>query len=236
MKAVIMAGGFGSRLKPLTDNIPKPMLPILNKPILQYTIERLKFYGVTEIAMTLNYKPESIVDYFGDGSNFGVNLTYFYENEPLGTAGSIKNASSFLEDTFLVLSGDAFTNLNFEQLWQFHMQKGAKVSLFAKYVEDCRPFGMLSVDDDNKITSFLEKPLQKVSGIVNTGIYVMQKEVLDLIPNGFYDFSKNLFPQILNQMFAFEGDYYWSDIGTLPQYYITNFDYVTTPKQFNFII
>lgn len=223
MNAVIMAGGFGTRLKPLTDNLCKPMMPIVGKPILEYTVELLVRHGVDDIAMTLNYRPFDIIDYFGDGSSWGVNIRYVVEDEPLGTAGSVKNAKP-MGDDFIVISGDAFTDINLTELLSFHRSSDALVTMAVKRVENPLGFGVVETQG-SRIVRFKEKPIDAPSGsLVNTGIYAIKREVLDLIPNGFYDFSKQLFPEIIGHIAAFETDAYWSDIGTLENYYLTNID------------
>jgi len=224
MKAVIMAGGEGSRLRPLTCNRPKPMVPIVNKPVMEHIIELLKKYGIRDIAVTLQYMPEIIKDYFSDGSEFGVNLKYFTEDVPLGTAGSVKNCEEFLDETFIVISGDALTDINLDKAIEFHKKNSAMVTLVLKKVESPIEYGVVVTDQLGRITRFLEKPSwgEVFSDTVNTGIYVLAPEVLSYIKkNQRYDFSKDLFPILLNQnkpMFGFVTDDYWCDIGDLEAY------------------
>ncbi|MHB8063272.1 MAG: sugar phosphate nucleotidyltransferase [Ruminiclostridium sp.] len=224
MKAVIMAGGEGSRLRPLTCNRPKPMVPIANKPVMEHIIELLKKYGIRDIAVTLQYMPEIIKDYFSDGSEFGVNLKYYTEDVPLGTAGSVKNAEDFLDETFIVISGDALTDINLDKAIEFHKTSGAMATLVLKKVESPIEYGVVVTDQLGRITRFLEKPSwgEVFSDTVNTGIYVLAPEVLSYIkPNHLYDFSKDLFPVLLNQnkpMYGFVTDDYWCDIGDLDAY------------------
>ena len=224
MKAVIMAGGEGSRLRPLTCNLPKPMVPIANKPVMEHIIELLKKYGINDIAVTLAYMPEIIKDYFNDGSEFGVNLTYFTEDEPLGTAGSVKNAEQFLDETFIVISGDALTDINLDKALAFHKNSGALATLVLKKVESPIEYGVIVTDQFGKITRFLEKPSwgEVFSDTVNTGIYVLAPEVLSYIKaNQIFDFSKDLFPILLEKkepMYGFVTDDYWCDIGDLDAY------------------
>lgn len=224
MKAVIMAGGEGSRLRPLTCNRPKPMVPIANKPVMEHIIELLKKYGISEIAVTLQYMPEIIKDYFSDGSEFGVKLQYFTEEVPLGTAGSVKNAEEFLDETFIVISGDALTDINLEKALEFHTKSNAIATLVLKKVEKPIEYGVVVTDSNGKITRFLEKPSwgEVFSDTVNTGIYVLSPEVLTYFkPNQVFDFSKDLFPILLKQnkpMYGYVTDEYWCDIGDLEAY------------------
>jgi len=173
MKAVIMAGGEGSRLRPLTCNRPKPMVPIFNKPMMAYIVELLKRHCINDVAVTLQYLPQDIRDYFGNGSEFGVNMKYFVEDYPLGTAGSVKNASSFLDDTFIVISGDALTDFDLSKAIDFHRRKGAMATLVLTRVKTPLEYGVVITSHDGSIKQFLEKPSwgEVFSDTVNTGIY-----------------------------------------------------------------
>jgi len=230
MKAVIMAGGEGTRLRPLTCNRPKPMVPVVNKPVMEHIIELLKRYGLTEIAVTLQYMPDMIKEYFDDGKEFGVDIRYYTENTPLGTAGSVKNAEEFLDDTFVVISGDALTDINLGEVISFHREKGSLATLVLKKVDIPLEYGVVVTDDDGKIIRFLEKPNwgEVFSDTVNTGIYVLSPEVLGYFnKNERFDFSKDLFPMLLNDkkpMYGFVTDGYWCDIGDLAAYRQANFD------------
>ncbi len=224
MKAVIMAGGEGSRLRPLTCNRPKPMVPIANKPVMEHIIELLKKYGIRDIAVTLQYMPEKIKDFFGDGSEFGVNLKYFTEDVPLGTAGSVKNAEEFLDETFIVISGDALTDINLQEALEFHKKNSSIATLVLKKVECPIEYGVVVTAADGKIRRFLEKPSwgEVFSDTVNTGIYVLSPEVLNYFEKGVvFDFSKDLFPILLKKeepMYGFVTQDYWCDIGDLDAY------------------
>jgi NDP-sugar pyrophosphorylase family protein len=199
------------------------MVPIIDKPLLRYLVELLKAYGFTEVAVALNYKPQSIIDYFKDGSAFGVRLEYFIESEPLGTAGCVKNAGNFLGDDFLVISGDSFTDVDLNEFKDFHFRKNALFSVACKQFGNTSGFGVLRLARDGKIVDFIEKPEGNRPGLVNTGIYMINKRVLELIPDGFYDFGKNLLPRLVgNGLFACKVGGYWSDVGSLPSYYSTN--------------
>ncbi|MDN4074755.1 sugar phosphate nucleotidyltransferase [Fictibacillus terranigra] len=224
MKGVIMAGGKGTRLRPLTCNLPKPMVPLLHKPVMEYSIELLKKYGITDIAVTLHYMPEAIKNYFGDGSDFGVNLHYFEETTPLGTAGSIKNAEDFLDERFIVISGDALTDFDLSQGIRYHEEKDSLVTIFMKQVESPLEYGVIMTNQDGEIIRFLEKPSwnEVFSDTVNTGIYVLEPEIFQYMEKDVQtDFSKDLFPLLMKEerpLYGYPADGYWSDIGSLHQY------------------
>jgi mannose-1-phosphate guanylyltransferase/phosphomannomutase len=154
MKAIIMAGGEGTRLRPLTCNIPKPMMPIMDKPVMEYTVELLKKNGITDIGVTLQYLPDEITGYFGDGKDFGVNMRYFIEETPLGTAGSVKNAEAFLDDTFIVISGDALTDIDLSKAIAYHKKKQSMATLVLKEVPVPLEFGVVVTDNNGKVTGF----------------------------------------------------------------------------------
>lgn len=224
MKAIIMAGGEGSRLRPLTCNRPKPMVPVVNRPIMAYCIDLLKKCGIREIGVTLRYLPEAIQDYFGDGSEFGVRLHYFIEENPLGTAGSVKNAAPFLNQTFLVVSGDALTDVNLLEAVNFHRQRGALATIVLTRVKCPLEYGVVITGETGRIRRFLEKPGwgEVFSDTVNTGIYVLEPEALDYFAAGQpFDFSQDLFPLLLREKKPLYGvvlDGYWCDIGGLEAY------------------
>lgn len=230
MKAVIMAGGKGSRLRPLTSQLPKPMVPLLDRPCMEYIIELLKRHGCDDIAVTVQYLGASIKKYFGDGSELGVRLHYFEEFEPLGTAGGVKNVEDFLDDTFLVISGDALTDFNLQAAVQFHQERKAVATIVLTHVEVPLEFGVVMTEKDGKISRFLEKPSwgEVFSDSVNTGIYVLEPEIFDLIPKGsMVDFSKDVFPRLMEDnrpLYGYEAQGYWSDIGNLSQYRQAQFD------------
>lgn len=230
IKAVIMAGGMGSRLRPLTCDLPKPMVPILGKPTIEYSIELLKKYGITEIAVTMAYMPSVIVDHFDDGREMGVNLQYFVEETPLGTGGSVKNAEEFLDEPFIVISGDALTDINIKEAIEYHKRKNSKVTLVLKKESIPLEYGVIITDEQGRIIRFLEKPSwgEVFSDTVNTGIYILEPEVLDYYKKGDnFDFSKDLFPKLLKDnipMFGYVTKNYWSDIGDLNTYKEAQFD------------
>ncbi len=229
MKAIIMAGGHGTRLRPLTCTFPKPMARILNRPVMEHSILLLKKHGITDIGVTLMYLPEQIRSYFGDGSAWGVKLTYFTEETPLGTAGSVKNTGDFLDDDFLVISGDALTDMDLSAFIAFHKAKGAEASLLLKRMDIPLSYGVVVTDGEGRILRFLEKPTwsQVFSDTVNTGIYILNPSALRLAEKMPCDFSKDIFPRLLAQgrpLYGFTGEGYWCDIGDLDAYRHCHYD------------
>jgi mannose-1-phosphate guanylyltransferase/phosphomannomutase len=230
MRAVVMAGGEGTRLRPLTSNQPKPMVPVANKPCMEHIIELLKRHGIEDVVVTLAFLPKAIRDYFGDGSELGVNINYSVEQAPLGTAGSVKNAEENLGERFLVISGDALTDFDLGAVIAEHERRQAMVSIVLKHVENPLEFGVVVVNDEGRIERFLEKPTwgQVFSDTVNTGIYVLEPEVFNYIPAGqSYDFSQELFPKLFElgkPLFGTIAEGYWQDIGSLGQYLTANRD------------
>ncbi len=233
MKAVVMAGGEGSRLRPLTIGRPKPMVPLVDKPVLGHILELLKYHGITEIVITLQYMPSVIQDFYGDGSGLGLNITYVVEEMPLGTAGGVKNAASHLDDTFLVISGDALTDFDLQAAVQHHTTVGALATLAVYPVPNPLEYGAVVSDENGRITQFLEKPDWSAvrSDRVNTGIYVLEPAVLDHIPDDVpYDFSTELFPDLLHRgerLQAFVAEGYWCDVGTINEYMRANADLIS---------
>jgi mannose-1-phosphate guanylyltransferase / phosphomannomutase len=230
MKAVVMAGGEGTRLRPLTSNQPKPMVPVAGKPCMQHIIELLRRHGMTDIVVTVAYLPQVIRGYFDDGEAIGVELHYSVEERPLGTAGSVKNAEELLDETFLVISGDALCDFDLDELIAAHRSNGAAATLALKAVDNPLEFGVVITDSDGRVERFLEKPSwgQVFSDTINTGVYVVEPEVLRAVPEGTpYDFSKQLFPDLLERgkpIFGHVATGYWQDIGNLDQYRQANFD------------
>jgi mannose-1-phosphate guanylyltransferase/phosphomannomutase len=230
MKAVVMAGGEGTRLRPLTSNQPKPMVPVVGKPCMEHIIELLRRYGFDEVIVTLAFLPQAIQSYFGDGDSLGIPIEYSLEETPLGTAGSVRQAAGRLDDTFLVISGDALTDVDLRQLVDFHREREAAVTIGLKAVDNPLDFGIVVTGEDGRIERFLEKPSwgQVFSDTINTGIYVLDPEVLRHVPEGQpFDFSKELFPLLLEMgrpMYGLALDGYWQDIGNLDQYRQANFD------------
>jgi mannose-1-phosphate guanylyltransferase/phosphomannomutase len=230
MKAIIMAGGEGSRLRPLTCDLPKPMVPVMNVPIMEHIIELLKLHGIKEIGVTLAFLPQKIKSYFGNGSSLGVKLHYFAEDSPLGTAGSIKNAEDFLDETFVVISGDSLTNINLTDAISFHRTKKSKSTLVLTRVDVPLEYGVVITDSQNAVTGFLEKPSwgEVFSDTVNTGTYILEPDVLKFLERGKkLDFSQDLFPMLLEKkerMFGYIMSGYWCDIGDLGAYLQAHYD------------
>ena len=226
-----MAGGFGTRLRPLTMNIPKPMVPIVNIPIMHRIITLLKKNGITDIVALVYYQPDVIMNYFKDGKDFGVNITYVRAEADFGTAGSVKNAENFIgEDEFLVISGDVLTDIDLSKAIEYHHDKKSKATIVITRVKNPLPYGIVIVRDSGEIIRFLEKPSwgEVFSDTINTGIYVLDPSVLEFIPyKQEFDFSKNLFPLLLEKKFPFYGyiaESYWRDIGTLNDYLEAHLD------------
>lgn len=230
MKAVIMAGGEGTRLRPLTNLRPKPMVPICNRPIMEHILGLVKWHGIEDVVATLQFMPQVIQNHFGDGEEWGMRIHYALEETPLGTAGSVKNAEELLDETFLVISGDALTDIDLSEVVRFHKEKGAMVTIALKRVPDPLEFGVVITAEDGRVERFLEKPTwgQVFSDTINTGIYVMEPEVLDLIPPGEqFDFSSHVFPMLMEKGLPLYGavmDGYWCDVGNLGAYVQANFD------------
>ncbi|MBK4731505.1 mannose-1-phosphate guanyltransferase [Oxynema sp. CENA135] len=231
MRAVLMAGGSGTRLRPLTCDLPKPMVPILNRPIAEHIVNLLKRHDITEIIATLHYLPDVMRDYFQDGSDFGVQMTYAVEeDQPLGTAGCVKNIAELLDDTFLVISGDSVTDFNLKDAIEFHKQRQSKATLVLTRVPNPIEFGVVITDKEHRIKRFLEKPSTSeiFSDTVNTGTYILEPEVLDYLPtNQECDFSKDLFPLLLEKgepMYGYVAEGYWCDVGHLDAYREAQYD------------
>jgi len=230
VKAVVMAGGEGTRLRPLTSNQPKPMVPIVGKPCMEHIIDLLRRHEMDEVVVTLAFMPQAIRTYFGDGDALGVDIDYSVEEQPLGTAGSVRLAQGVLDETFLVISGDALCDVDLGSLVEAHRAKGAAVTIGLKSVDNPLEFGIVVTDEDGRVERFLEKPSwgQVFSDTINTGIYVLEPEVLRHVPDDRpYDFSKELFPLLLEMGRPIYGhvlDGYWQDIGNLDQFRQANFD------------
>jgi len=219
-----MAGGEGSRLRPLTSNLPKPMLPVANRPLMEHIIDLLKRHRITDVVATVQFLSSVIRNYFRDGSDLGVSLAYATEEVPLGTAGSVFGAHDLLSGTFLVISGDALTDIDLNEAVEFHHKSGAMATIVLKRMHDPLEFGIVMTDDDGRIQRFLEKPSwgQVFSDTINTGIYVLEPEIFDLIPpDQPFDFSSELFPMMLDKglpIFGYVTDAYWTDVGTTEAY------------------
>lgn len=231
MRAVLMAGGSGTRLRPLTCDFPKPMVPILNRPIAEHIINLLKRHQITEVIATLHYLPDVMRDYFQDGSDFGVQMTYAVEeDQPLGTAGCVKNIAELLDETFLVISGDSITDFDLSAAIEFHKQQKSKATIVLTRVPNPIEFGVVITDKEHRIRRFLEKPSSSeiFSDTVNTGTYILEPEVLDYLPeNQESDFSKELFPLLLEKgepIYGYIASGYWCDVGHLDAYRESQYD------------
>ncbi len=230
MKAVVMAGGEGNRLRPLTSNQPKPMVPVVGKPCMEHILELLREHGLNEVIVTVAFLPQAIRSYFGEGETLGMHIGYSVEESPLGTAGSVRLTAKQLDETFLVISGDALCDVDLSALVAFHKERGAAVTIGLKSVENPLEFGIVVTDEEGRVERFLEKPSwgQVFSDTINTGIYVMEPEVLKHVPGDRpYDFSKELFPYLLEMgrpIYGHVMEGYWQDIGNLDQFRQANFD------------
>jgi mannose-1-phosphate guanylyltransferase / phosphomannomutase len=233
MKAVVMAGGEGSRLRPLTINRPKPMVPLVDRVVMAQIIELLKLHGITEIVVTVQYLANVIQDHFGDGSSYGVHIEYSLEEQPLGTAGSVKNAEHLLNEPFLVISGDALTDFDLSKIIASHNAKEAMATITLTRVPNPLEYGVIIVDELGGVKQFLEKPSwgEIFSDTVNTGIYVLEPEVFRYIERGkFTDWSKDVFPKMLRKgdpLFGCITEGYWTDVGTIEEYMRACRDYMS---------
>ena len=230
MHAVVMAGGEGTRLRPLTTRRPKPMVPIANRPMLEHTINLLRQNGIQDITATLHYLPEIIEGYFQDGSQFGVKINYLREEKPLGTAGGVKQAEKLLNQPFLVFSGDVLSDIDLSKAIRFHQRKSALATIVLTRVPNPIEYGVVITDEEGRIKQFLEKPGwgEVFSDTINTGIYVLEPEALKQVkPATEFDFSKDLFPKLLEMgepLYGYVADGYWCDIGNPIQYLQANHD------------
>ncbi len=225
MKAIIMAGGEGTRLRPLTSNRPKPMIPIINKPVIEHTVNLLRKKGITDIVISLFYRPENVQNYFGDGSEWDVNITYSIEESPLGTAGGVKLAAGNTRDTIIVLSGDGIIDFDIDKILRFHREKRSPFTIVLTRVTEPTEYGIVITKEDGRIDKFLEKPAwsEVFSDTVNTGMYVIEPHILKrFIPEDTkYDFSTDLFPTLQEKdipLYGYVADGYWCDVGTLNSY------------------
>ncbi len=230
MNGVIMAGGFGTRLRPLTHTLPKPMIPMANKPMMEHIVDLLREHGITDLVTLLHFQPELIEGHFGDGAEFGVRMTYVAATEDYGTAGAVKNAEDHLRGTFLVISGDLLTDFDLRAALQFHRERGADLTILLTRVENPLQYGVVITEPDGRISRFLEKPTwsEVFSDTVNTGIYLLEPSVLDLMPpRREFDFSRDLFPLMMREgrkLFGYVAAGYWRDVGDLLEYRLAHQD------------
>lgn len=240
MKAVLMAGGSGTRLRPLTCDLPKPMVPIVNKPIIEHIVELLQRHNFNDIYVTLYYLPQLIQNYLRNGEELGANIHYALEEErPLGTAGCVKNIQKELTETFIVISGDSLTDFDLSEAVRYHKSKGALATIVLTRVENPLEYGVVITNEEGRIQRFLEKPTSSevFSDTINTGIYVLEPELLDLLPaNEEKDFSKDLFPLLLEKdlpMYGYVAEGYWCDIGNLTTYRQAHYDVLAGKVEVN---
>ncbi|MCS1350124.1 sugar phosphate nucleotidyltransferase [Mechercharimyces sp. CAU 1602] len=230
MKAVILAGGRGMRLRPLTSHLPKPMVPLLNRPCMEYILVLLKQHGITDIVVAVSYLAEQIKKYFQDGSKWGVSLTYVEEEHPLGTAGGVKNCCTCLDETVLVISGDALTDINLTEAIAFHEEKQSRATILLSCVKNPLPFGVVMCDHEGRVERFIEKPgwSQVLSNRVNTGIYIIEARLLQqLLEDGEAYFEKDIFPVMLERrlpLYGFLTTGYWCDVGSFQAYHQAQVD------------
>jgi len=230
LKAVLLVGGEGTRLRPLTITVPKSMVPIVNRPYLEHLILYLKEHDIDDIIMTLCYLPDPIRSYFGDGSSYGVKLTYIIENMPLGTAGAVRNVSNKIEETTFVLNGDIFTDINLSEMLQMHKAKSAAATIALTTVGDPTAYGVVETSTCDSVLRFVEKPRREdvTSNWINAGIYIIEPRILDSVPKDTrYMFERGVFPDMLERgdpIFGFKSKGYWIDIGTPEKYAALNRD------------
>jgi NDP-sugar pyrophosphorylase family protein len=224
MQAVILVGGEGTRLRPLTYGTPKPMVPIMNVPFLARTLERLYAAEIHDVILAAGYMPQAIVDYFGDGTQLNMKVTYVIEETPLGTAGAIKNVEEHITGPFFVLNGDILTSLDFRAMREYHHDKGGIGTLHLIPVEDPSPFGCVVHDESGRVTAFVEKPSkgEAPTNEINAGTYLLEREILDFIPpNQNVSIERATFPEVIKagkSLYAFTTNDYWLDLGRPEQY------------------
>ncbi|NMA91764.1 MAG: NDP-sugar synthase [Firmicutes bacterium] len=231
MKAMVLAAGLGSRLRPLTNHVSKPMVRLAGRPCLEHIVRLLRQYDFKDLIVNLHYKPEMIRNYFGPGEKFGLSIRYSYEEELLGTAGGVKKVERYFGgESLLIISGDALTDINLEQFYRYHREKGAPATLALKEVADPTRYGVVTTDDNGLITAFQEKPSREeaISNLANTGIYLFEPAIFNYIPAGsFFDFGRDLFPLLLKKGEKIAGytmSGYWCDIGNLEVYREAHYD------------
>jgi mannose-1-phosphate guanylyltransferase len=249
VRAMVLAAGLGTRLRPITYAMPKPMVPVINKPVMEHILRLLARHGFTETIANLHWFPDVIEGYFGHGSAQGVALTYSHEERLLGTSGGVRNAAGFLGDSFLIISGDALTDIDLAAMREFHESHDGIATLAMKRVEDTSQFGVAIVGSDGRIQGFQEKPqpAEALSDLANCGIYMFRKEIFDYFPepgtskaakpddpDGFADWAMDVFPRLLDgdiPFYSHEIDAYWNDIGNLEELRDGNVDALTGAVQ-----
>jgi mannose-1-phosphate guanylyltransferase len=232
MKALILIGGLGTRLRPFTCNTPKPLLPIVNKPFLLYQIELLKKYGIKEVIFCLAYLSHTFENHFGNGSKYGIKIHYVHEQEPLGTGGAIKNAQKYIDRPVLIFNGDVLMNIDIETMRRYHVRNKAKATIALTRVKDPTVYGLVETAKNGRIERFLEKPSwdEVTCNTINAGVYIFEPGVLSLIPKGInYSVERGLFPNLLSKkekLFGFINSSYWIDIGSVEKYLQVHFDII----------
>ncbi len=225
MKAVVLVGGLGTRLRPLTCNTPKPMIPLVNQPFIEHMIENMRDQGITEVILAVQYLAERFRETLGDGSRLGVKVHIVEEPEPRGTAGAVKNVEHMLDDTTFVFNGDVMTDLDLRAMLAFHRENQSKLTIALTPVEDPTAFGLVETNTDGRIRRFLEKPRPEdiTTNMINAGTYILEPEVFRYVPPAqYYMFERGLFPVMLqtsDPMFGYPSNAYWTDVGK-PQAYL----------------
>ncbi|MBK5231554.1 MAG: NDP-sugar synthase [Thermoleophilia bacterium] len=245
MNAMVLAAGLGTRLRPITYSVPKPMVPVLNRPVMEHIVRLLEGHSFSRIVANLHWFPETITNHFGDGSGFGVELEYSREEQLLGTAGGVFKAREFLGDSFLVISGDALTDIDLTAMKEFHESHDGVATLATKKVKDTSEFGVIISDGDGRIQGFQEKPepAEALSDLANCGIYMFDREIFDFFPgpgesklsepgqpDGFADWALDVFPALMESgrpFYSHEFDSYWNDVGTVSEFLQGSFDGLT---------
>ncbi len=230
MQSVILAGGKGTRLRPLTIHTPKPVVPIVNRPFLTYQIELLRRAAVHDITLSLSYQPGRIEEIFSDGSDYNVHIHYTVEAAPLGTAGAYRNAEAHLRDTAIVFNGDVLTDMDLQAIIAFHKERKAAATIVLVPVENVSTFGVVETDSEGRVQRFLEKPKpgETSANTINAGCYILEPHILNYVPTGeSYSFEYQLFPALLaagEPFYAYTWDGYWLDIGTPQRYLQAHYD------------
>jgi len=230
MKVIILVGGEGTRLRPLTYSIVKSMVPVINRPFMEHVIRKLAKHGIKEAVLAMGYKPDSIYEHFQDGSGLDVKITYSLEEKPLGTAGAVKHAAQHVDDTFFVLNGDTFSDIDYTEMLQLHRRNKAMATIALTRVEDPTLFGVVETGREGRVKAFIEKPARDkiTSHWINAGVYILEPAVLDYIPdNEFYMFEKGVFPTMLEKgepVYSYASEAYWIDMGRPSQYHQLNCD------------
>lgn len=217
--ALILAGGKGERFKPITHEIPKPMIPLNGKPLIEHTMDLLKKYGIKDVIISLGYLGDKVKEYFGNGARFGLSITYIEEKSPLGTAGPLRMAKPLIRSTFLVCNADELKEIDLVDMFIFHKENHAKATIALTTVKNPSEYGVARLNG-NKIIEFIEKPKNPPTNLINAGLYIMEPEVIDLIPEGYAMLETDVFPKIAKagKLFGYSFSGYWKPVGNLTQY------------------